>query len=109
VSSQNQPAYVPPACNFVDTTSFSLQQGELLPFWRDLDNTDGKLVNSCSNAPVNSIDVNSLRCDFRVYNGTKTEQSNNGLLINNQPCNISGVNYQLFRQAVSQDTFGLRE
>ena len=59
--------YEPPACFYTNTT-ISVQRGEILPFWRDLDksvNTNITAGNTCTQP--NSIPVGTMMCTFSFY------------------------------------------
>lgn len=55
-------------CFNVGNTNLSVQEDEILPFWRTIDKNKN-FTSSCSPANTDKIRADSLTCDFEIYNG----------------------------------------
>ncbi len=54
-----------PACSFVDPPS--IQMGEYLPFWWDLDDERGVIKGkNCSEKTQGAVRTDTMQCHFRV-------------------------------------------
>jgi hypothetical protein len=63
------------ACFSINNNSISLQENEILPFRRVVDNQNG-LTSSCGNPnSAGKIIKNTLMCEFRLFNGTHPESA----------------------------------
>ncbi|MCX6825123.1 MAG: hypothetical protein NTY80_02755 [candidate division SR1 bacterium] len=58
---------LPVGCFNLGNNNISVQENELLPFWRNVDG-DKNTVTSCDSNKVNKIQANSLQCTFKIYN-----------------------------------------
>lgn len=58
-----------PKCADIDPPS--INEGEQFPFRWNIDNSETKVVNSCSSASSEAVLKSSMQCFFNVYNGKR--------------------------------------
>ena len=67
------------ACFNIGETNLSVQENEILPFWRTIDQKNLLTSNdSCSPDTNNKIRKDTMSCEFRLYNGDHLQSHNNG-------------------------------
>lgn len=56
------------SCFNVGNTNLSIQEDEILPFWRTIQKKEN-FTSSCTSSNNNKIKEGSLECEFDIYNG----------------------------------------
>ena len=92
---ESEVAVTPPACFYTDT-AISVQEGEILPFWRELDIDPASVTNSCSaNGDDDGKVVQwSFICDFSLFNKDGEVLREGFRNINNVDCAIDMRQWQ---------------
>ena len=80
------------ACFNVGNTNISIQENEILPYRRTIDNEHNLTSSTTCNASTEGkIKKSSMRCEFALYNGTHTD---NPIVLPTLDCNQDNRNNQ---------------